>query len=71
MVLNAHSSYPQALTYVVKLRQDVAIEEGRVTGRLEHLASGHQFDFDSVEELVACLLEDATKAHQAFKERTP
>ena len=65
MILNVHASYPHTLTYVLKLHRDAAPREGRILGRLEHVDSGHQFHFNSVEELVACLI-----AGTAFTEAT-
>jgi hypothetical protein len=59
MVLNTHSSYPNTLAYVLKLHRDAAPNEGRIAGRLEHVASGRSLQFNSAEELIACLLQDA------------
>lgn len=64
MVLNTHASYPQEHTYVLKLHRDAAPAEGRFIGRLEHIASGQQFQFDSAEELISCL-RNAALAHPA------
>ncbi len=58
MVLNPHTTYPQSMTYVLKLHHDSVPREGRVIGRLEHVASGHQSQFSSAEELIACLARD-------------
>ena len=58
MVLNKQSSYPNTLAYVLKLHRDVAPNEGRIAGRLEHVASGRTLHFNSAEELIACLLQD-------------
>jgi hypothetical protein len=68
MVLNAHSSFPQTLTYVVKLHHDASLRDGHLIGRLEHLASGHQFHFNSAEELIACLIGDALRAQTSSSE---
>jgi hypothetical protein len=55
MTLKPHSSYPQALSYVLTLHRDAAPAEGRIVGRLEHVVSGRQFHFTTAEELLACL----------------
>jgi hypothetical protein len=55
MTLKPHSSYPQALSYVLTLHRDAAPAEGRIVGRLEHVVSGRQFHFATAEELLACL----------------
>lgn len=60
MVLNAHTSYPHTHTYVLKLHRDAAPREGRIIGRLEHVESGHQFHFNTAEELIACLASDTS-----------
>jgi hypothetical protein len=55
MVLNATASYPHNQTFVLKLHRDAAPQQGSLCGRLEHVASGHQFLFASGDELIACL----------------
>lgn len=55
MVLNSSASYPQALTFVVKLRAECATGALPLAGRVEHVASGEQFQFSSPSELLACL----------------
>ncbi len=57
MILSTRTSYPQAHTYVVKLHRDAIPHEGRIFGRIEHLASGIQLYFNSGEELIARLIE--------------
>ena len=59
MVLSAHASYPQSQTYVLKLHRDAAPAEGRIVGRLEHIASATQFTFNSAAELIDCLIRSA------------
>ena len=56
MILETQATYPHAQTYVLKLHRNAAPADGRVVGRLEHVASGHQFPFSSVDELIACLI---------------
>jgi len=62
MILHVHASYPPTHAYVVKLHRDCAPQQGRIGGRLEHIASGRSMQFASAEELIACLLGDATLA---------
>jgi hypothetical protein len=57
MILHTRTSYPQARSYVLRLRLDSAPHCGRIVGRLDHVVSGRQFHFASVEELIACLVE--------------
>jgi len=56
MVLNVNAEFPQCHTYVLKLRREAAPAEGRIAGRLEHVTTGHQCDFSSIEELLTCLI---------------
>ena len=56
MILDTQTSYPQAQTYVLKLHRTASPADGRIVGRLEHVASGHQFPFNSIDELIACLI---------------
>jgi len=53
--LSTDPTYPQAWTYVLKLHREAAPAEGRIIGRLEHLASGRRLHFTSAAELIACL----------------
>ena len=64
MILKTQASYPQARSFVLKLHRDAAPAEGRLIGRLEHVASGRQFNFNSAEELIACLAQGVAEAGQ-------
>jgi hypothetical protein len=64
MILKTQSSYPQARSFVLKLHRDAAPADGRLIGRLEHVASGRQFTFSSAEELIASLAQAAAAASQ-------
>jgi hypothetical protein len=59
MVLSSQSSYPHDRSYVLKLHSDASPRQGRIVGRLEHVASGRQFQFTSGDELLACLIATA------------
>ena len=59
MVLSPHASYPHDRSYVLKLHSDASPRQGQIVGRLEHVASGRQFQFTSGEELLACLIDVA------------
>jgi hypothetical protein len=63
MVLSPHASYPHERSYVLKLHSDASPRQGRIVGRLEHVASGRQFQFTSGEELLACLI-NAAELHE-------
>ena len=69
MTLKPHSSYPQARSYVLTLHHDADPAEGRIIGRLEHVVSGRQFHFTSLEELVACLARSTADAAGADRMR--
>ena len=56
MTLNPHASFPHTHSYVLKLHRDARPELGQFVGRIEHLASGQQFDFSSADELIDCLI---------------
>jgi len=59
MILSTHPSYPSNHTYVLKLHRDAAPLHGKLIGRLENVATGEQFDFDSGVELLALLAREA------------
>jgi hypothetical protein len=63
MVLSSHASYPHERSYVLKLHIDASPRQRRIVGRLEHVASGRQFQFTSGDELLACLI-DAAALHE-------
>lgn len=60
MTLNSRTSYPSTRSYVLKLHRDATPQRGQIAGRLENMASGHCFDFNSAEQLLACLAQDIT-----------
>jgi hypothetical protein len=62
MILKTQASYPQTLSFVLKLHRDASPAEGRILGRLEHVASGRQVTFNSAEELIACVISAAAAA---------
>jgi hypothetical protein len=64
MILKTQASYPQAASFVLKLHRDAAPADGRLIGRLEHVASGKQFTFNSAEELIACLVSLSQETRQ-------
>ena len=66
MVLSPHASYPHERSYVLKLHIDASPRQGRIVGRLEHVASGRQFQFTSGEELLACLI-NASELHDSSR----
>jgi hypothetical protein len=71
MVLSSHASYPHDRSYVLKLHCDAIPPQGRIVGRLEHVASGHQFQFTSGEELLACLIDAAELHGRTAQESEP
>jgi hypothetical protein len=65
MILHVHASYPPTHAYVVKLHRDCDPRQGRIVGRLEHIASGRSVQFASAEDLIACLIGDAILANDS------
>ena len=59
MILNAQPSYPLSRSFVLKLHRDADPQRGRLIGRLENVATGEQYEFESGAELLACLVRDA------------
>ncbi len=71
MVLNVNAEFPQCHTYVLKLRRAAAPVTGGLSGRLEHVATGHQCDFNSIDELLSCLAAHASPADPAAGKSGP
>jgi hypothetical protein len=55
MVPPADNPAPLSVTraFVVQFRADAAVEQGHLTGRVEHVVSGQATDFQSLETLLA------------------
>jgi hypothetical protein len=55
MVLLADNPAPLSVTraFVVQFRADTAVEQGHLTGRVEHVVSGQATDFEALEMLLA------------------
>lgn len=53
--LETNPPYPQELSFVLRLHRCSGLPGLGVMGRLQHLASGNQVDFDSVDGLAAAL----------------
>ena len=68
MILDTQATYPQSQTYVLKLHRTAAPADGRIVGRLEHVASGHQFHFATVDELIACLIMGAALGEEPHRQ---
>ena len=68
MILKTQASYPQTRSFVLKLHRDAAPAQGRLIGRLEHVASGKQLNFNNAEELIACLTACASLTECALGE---
>jgi hypothetical protein len=71
MVLNPHSSHPNARSYVLKLHRDCGPDAERLQGRLEHIASGRHVEFASTAELLGWLLADMAAAAPAPLQPAP
>jgi hypothetical protein len=55
MVPPADNPAPLSVTraFVVQFRADTVVEQGHLTGRVEHVVSGQATDFQSLETLLA------------------
>jgi hypothetical protein len=55
MVPSADHPAPLSVTraFVVQLRADAVVEQGHLTGRVEHVISGQAADFEALETLLA------------------
>jgi hypothetical protein len=55
MMPPADNPAPLAVTraFVVQFRADTVVEQGHLTGRVEHVVSGQATDFQSLETLLA------------------
>ena len=60
MVLNPEPKYPNRRAYVLKLRADAT--PGALSGRLENLVTGRQFEFGCVAELLASIASELAVA---------
>jgi len=70
MTLNPIPSHPSSLCYVLKLHRDSQPAQGRISGLLEHVGTGHSIPFADAEALIAALLAHAaTDAAQAYLPR--
>jgi hypothetical protein len=58
MVQNSLTNYPHARSYVLRLHRDAAPSDGMIMGRLEHVVSGRQYEFHSIEGLAACIVQN-------------
>ena len=68
MTLNSQYNYPSTRSYVLKLHRSAEPRRERITGRLESITSGRQFDFKTADELFACLAADLESAAAQPKE---
>lgn len=60
MTLNPHPQFPSFGVYVLKLHRDAAPEQGRLCGRVVHMASGDSSDFASAADLAFWIQQQAT-----------
>lgn len=62
--LQKPSSLPTNRAFVLQLRADADVEQGRFDGRIEHVVSGQTALFHSLEELVQFLAKVLSPAHR-------
>ena len=55
--VEAARSLPAQRAFVVQFTAQTDVELGRFAGRVEHVVSGHAKRFQTMEELVACLVQ--------------
>ena len=58
-------------TFVIQFRSGTDLAEGRVAGRIEHVASLRATGFDSLDELVAFLTDVLTGDHADDQDAVP
>jgi hypothetical protein len=61
---------PTQLAFVVQFAAETAVGRGRFVGRIEHVVSGQVAHFQSLDELLACLVRMLT-ALDTTSEETP
>jgi hypothetical protein len=59
---------PAQRAFLVQVRADAEVAEGRLTGRVEHVASGQATHFASPEELLAFMGRVLTGSHSSRAE---
>ena len=69
MSLSHQPPFPAVRAFVVKFHVDCDPAAGCWRGRLEHMASGRQCEFDSVEALLRRLAEMTPESPAALGER--
>ena len=68
MTLSNHANFPSTRCYVLKLHRNALPAQGRLCGRMEHIASGDHIDFDSGDELLAWIALHGAKIDAAVGE---
>lgn len=68
MTLNPQPTYPSLGSYVLKLHRDALPNQGKLRGRLEHIATGEGFEFADAEALVTGLARHAAAQRLAAAE---
>ena len=61
MTPKQHPSLPAKRAFVVQVHADAAVGQGQWQGRVEHLVSYRAMRFESLEELVAFMVEVLTE----------
>jgi hypothetical protein len=54
--------------FVVQFRADTAVEQGHLTGRVEHVVSGQATDFQSLQTLLAFIARLLRAEHERCAE---
>jgi hypothetical protein len=60
-----NTTHANHFVYVVQLRHADSRNPLRLRGRLEHVMSGRQHDFENAQALLACLAHEQAQAAQA------
>lgn len=60
-----NTTHASHFVYVVRLRHADPRDPSALSGRLEHVMSGRQHDFDNAQALLACLAHEQAQVAQA------
>ena len=67
MALDSRVQFPHARTFLLKLHIDADPAQAHFIGRIEHLTSGAQYAFASLEELIALLARSCGRPKAPLK----
>jgi hypothetical protein len=60
----SHPGLPVERAFVIQLRADADLARGIVRGRIEHVLSGAAMQFETLEQLLACMRDVVARRAQ-------